>query len=130
MKRQRLRAFDINLYEVHFPVKLIKEVVHSQSIHDEGPCWRFAQAAMSGLLEASRAEDGASYFDSDIARQALVACLASILEADARMKTRKDTREASDRAARKLRLQLEALGRYFEATGEHLGWDASSVPLQ
>jgi hypothetical protein len=61
---------------------------------------RRAQAAMNGLLKATRADDGASYLDPDIARQALVACLASILEPDARMKTRKDIREASDLAAR------------------------------
>jgi hypothetical protein len=85
---------------------------------------------MNGILDACRAVDGASYMDPELARQALVACLASILEADPRIVTRRDMREFSEQTARELRLQIEALRRYFEATGEHSGWDASSFSMQ
>jgi hypothetical protein len=91
---------------------------------------RMAHDAMNAILDACRAEDGTAYVDPDLASQALVACLASIIEADGAVQTRRHIRERSETVARALRLQVEALRRQFDETGEHLGWDAHAVPIQ
>ena len=85
---------------------------------------------MNGLLDASRAEDGASYIDPALARQALVACLASVMEADPSIVTPRDMREAGEIIAKELRLQIRALRAHFERTGVHAGWDAKGAQVQ
>jgi hypothetical protein len=88
-----------------------------------------ATAAMNAILEVTRADDGASYIDPTLCRQALVACLASVLEADPKIQTRRDMREACELVARETRMQMQAVRDHFEETGER-GWDAAVVPVQ
>jgi hypothetical protein len=88
-----------------------------------------ATAAMNAILDATRADDGASYIDPALCRQALVACLASVLEADPTIQNRKDMREASELVAREVRMQMQAVRDNFEATGRR-AWDATVVPVQ
>jgi hypothetical protein len=52
-----------------------------------------------------------------------------LLEADPSCRTHKDMREAAERAARDLRLQIQTLREHFEQTGER-AWDAQAVKVQ
>jgi hypothetical protein len=58
----------------------------------------------------------------------IVGC-AKLLEADPSCRTHKDMREAAERAARDLRLQIQTLREHFEQTGER-AWDAQAVKVQ
>ncbi len=94
------------------------------------PAATMGSAILNAILDSSRVEiDGVStaIVNPQDAERAIIVALAMMLEADPTIRTPKDMREASERIARGVRLQLRVLRDHHEATGTR-AWDA--VPLQ
>ena len=84
-------------------------------------------AIMNAIMDAAKDTEGHSEFEPVRACEALVACIALILESSPAIKTPRDMRMASESVAREVRSQLRQWREVHDVTGERAWYAAMGV---
>jgi hypothetical protein len=87
-----------------------------------------AAAILNAMIDCNAMEVEAFVMNTETVGHALVTGLASVFEADPRIKTQKDMRDASDLVAKELRLHLRAAREHFQRTGGRV-WAGSVLEV-